>query len=180
MSRTATFFKRSATWLACALLVAVPAHFLFVLLYPYAIVYLLEAHIKGKVGVNHLFHSPRPTSDSHEVVRPSPDLFYSIGTFDLGAGALQIKAAVPHNYMSLSLYAANGDNFFVVNDQQLSNDVLNILLHKDQTLSVESGAINVQAPCKQGIMLFRYFAGNAVEAGQVDRLRRQAECRVIR
>ena len=165
-------------WIAGFVCVALVSHFAFVLIYPYAMIALLEMHLSHKVGTNQLVHARRPNSDSRDVIRPSPDLFYSIGCFDLRSGPLELTAAVPHSYMSLSLYAANGDNFFVINDQQVTHGVLRVVVRRDHGKPAPADALEVQAPCRRGIMLFRYFAGDTQQQAEIDLLRRQTQCRV--
>ena len=56
--------------------------------------------------------------NARAIVRPSPDLLYAGCAFDLADGPLRIQATVPRDtYWSLSMFAANTDNFFVVNDR---------------------------------------------------------------
>ena len=56
-------------------------------------------------------------------MRPSPDLAYSACVYDLSAGPIRVTAAAWDDYMSVSAFAANSDNFFVSNDREAPNGV---------------------------------------------------------
>jgi uncharacterized membrane protein len=171
-------FTSLFVWLGLVLTLAAVIHISFVVLYPYAIVALLGEHLKAKVGINRFYHASRPDSDSREVVRPSPDLLYSIGAFDLSHGPLEVVSSPPGTYMSLSLYSANGDNFFVVNDRALTNGPLKVVLvGGNQDVPPGSDRSAIRSPSKSGIMLLRYFAGG--KEAIADRMRRDTQCKPV-
>jgi uncharacterized membrane protein len=67
-------------------------------------------------GLNSFLHWPAVTSDSRNVVKPSPELNYSVAVIDLSNGPLEIiLEQCPEVYCSVSLYAPNSDNFQVMN-----------------------------------------------------------------
>ena len=72
-------------------------------------------------GPNTFHHGRAPTHKSRQIVMPSPDLVYSSCVYDLAAGDLVIAGELPPegHYWSLSLYAHNTDNYFVLNDREL-------------------------------------------------------------
>jgi uncharacterized membrane protein len=72
---------------------------------------------------------PPVTAQSRTVVMPSPDLLYSVCVFDVTAGPVRITAQ-PNlkSYWSIALYAANSDNFFVINDQKSGDKPVDIWL----------------------------------------------------
>ncbi len=74
-----------------------------------------------KTGPNTFHHGRAPTHTSRQIVMPSPDLVYSSCVYDLAAGDLVIAGELPPegHYWSLSLYAHNTDNYFVLNDREL-------------------------------------------------------------
>lgn len=112
----------------------------------------MEAHGAHNAAVR----PPRPTETSHDVVLPSPDLLYTTCTFDLGERPLRITASVPDTYWSVSFFAANTDNFFVLDDRQAGAPTVDLLLvgpgwHD----AAPTGARIIEAPSRRGIVLFR-------------------------
>ena len=97
--------------------VAVLTHVLVVWAIPYVIMAALSASRPAEErGTGPLF-PPMTDATSRRVVMPSPDLLYASCAFDLSKGPWRIRAdpKAPH-YWSIAMYAANSDNFFVVND----------------------------------------------------------------
>ncbi len=165
-------------WLAATLVLAVLVHLAFVVLYPGTLISLLRKRVTGKVGVNRFYHASAPDAEAREVVRPSPDLLYSIGAFDLSKGPLTISSPCGEAYMSLSFYTSAGDNFFVANDRMCSNGLMTVVLTGRGTdLKPDSGGWAVRSPSTTGVMLLRYFAGTSATRAAADRLRREARCR---
>src|SRR5260370_36720622 len=108
-------------WIAATLLVAVAVLGARVLLLPRLIMIRTMAGITKLASINTILHAPRPTSRSRGVVRPSPDLLYSICVYDLSSadGAVRVYAYdMPETYWSVSVFDANTDNFYVLNDRQ--------------------------------------------------------------
>lgn len=108
---------------------------------------------------------PRVTAASRTVVMPSPDLLYSVCVFDVTAGPLRISAN-PNlkSYWSIALYAANSDNFFVINDRKAGTTPVDLWLVSDSgsrsTLPIPTGAQVVVSPSTTGFLLMRVLTGN--------------------
>lgn len=166
-------WRKLGLWIAITLILAVGIHYAVMILYPRIIMSSLMGRLEGSVGKNALRHRPRPDSGSRHVVMPSPDLIYSSGVFDLSDGPLVITAPTGKMYMSLSLYADNTDNFFVVNDLQVKNGKFEVGLlgPADPDMCIE-GALTVRSPTKRGFILFRFFADETVKADELDALRK--------
>jgi uncharacterized membrane protein len=140
----------------------------------------LMRRIEKAHGTNTLRHGSRPTSADRVVVLPSPDLVYSIGVFDLSSGPLRITAPASQSYMSLSLYAANTDNFFVMNDRQAEGGKFDlILVGPGASDPGVEGVRLVRSPSQTGIILFRFFAPEGAPLDEIDALRRQIACTVL-
>jgi len=76
---------------------------------------------RGRLRPNTILHAPRPTSRSRGVVRPSPDMLYSICVYDLSAagGAVRVSTHdMPETYWSVSLFDVDTNNFYALNDRQ--------------------------------------------------------------
>jgi uncharacterized membrane protein len=77
--------------------------------------------------------------------------------------------------MSVSVYAANSDNIFAINDRQAPDGVDLIIVGKGQ--AAPSGtAIVVQSPTQRGIVLERRLAPSAEAFAAADLARKEGVC----
>ena len=115
---------------------------------------------------------------SREVVRPSPDLLYSACPFDLSRGPLRITAAVPDSYFSISAFADNTDNFFVINDRQIKAARVELTLAR-QGSDYRGGAGErvVRSPSDEGILLVRTLIKDRRDFKKLQQVQHQADCR---
>jgi uncharacterized membrane protein len=137
----------------------------------------------GGKGANTISHTDRATAASRTIVKPSPDLLYSTCVFDLSTQPLKITTAAPTDtYWSVALYAANTDNFYVLNDTQAKGQPATIILvGQGQTVPAqEEGTIVVAAPSQRGIVLFRTLINDDAREPELDRMRREASCEPLR
>ncbi|MCX7203588.1 MAG: DUF1254 domain-containing protein [Burkholderiales bacterium] len=134
---------------------------------------------------------PPPTDHlQRRVVMPSPDLLYALCTFDVSTQPMRIRAdpKTPH-YWSIALYAANSDNFFVINDRQAAGLPVDIVLNGPSPYPTRSsspsqpasaqptGAQTVQAPSTQGLLLMRVLVTDYTrERDIVEAARRSLQC----
>ena len=120
------------------------------------------------------------TAASRDVVLPSPDMLYSMCVFDLSNGPVRV-AANPElkTYWSIALYAANSDNFFVVNDRQAAGAPVDLWLVGPDTnaMAAPPGSKLVASPSTQGFLLMRVLTGNyETEKSVVEPARRTLRC----
>lgn len=101
--------------------------------------------------------APRVTEASRTIVRPSPDFAYSVCAYDLSNGPVVIASAPWDAYWSLSLYGANSDNFFVIDDREARNGAEITLLQRGRT-HPEGASMVVESPSQRGIALIRRLA----------------------
>src|SRR5688572_4405526 len=108
--------KRTAHLVGLAVVVGALSHFVTVWAAPYV---LMDGAMKriSRNGalVNKWSHPPRTSVKSRTVVRPSPDLAYSACVYDLAEGPVRVTASAWDDYMSVSVFAHNSDNIFVIN-----------------------------------------------------------------
>jgi len=148
----------AAKWGAIALVTAVITHGVIVVATPYAIMGMAMERIgQGGLRTNKWNHSPRTTEASRAIVRPSPDLAYSSCVYDVSKGPVRITAAPWDDYMSLSLFSANTDNFYAINDSQAPQGV-DIVLIRAGAPKPEGAAVVVESPSDTGIALQRRLA----------------------
>jgi uncharacterized membrane protein len=138
------------------LIVAVILHIVTLFIIPLNIM----NNTMSKYPVNKLVKSPKTTAQSRNVVRPSPDLVYSICCYDVSKEPIRFTAKIPTDtYWSVSMYQENSDNFFVLNDRQAKSNPVEIVLVK-QGNPVPSDAGNAQivySPTSRGILLVRHL-----------------------
>lgn len=164
-------------WIVAVLVVAAVVHYFTLIAAP--------GFIMGKVlarmgPVNQMQHQGQVTAASRQVVRPSPDLLYSICPFDLSAGPLRVTAKVPPGtYWSVSIFDADTNNFYVRNDSQVQGGIDLLLVDKAAAKSaVPKGAVVVPSPSVKGLVLFRTLIQDEADFAAIDAVRRQARCAV--
>jgi uncharacterized membrane protein len=128
---------------------------------------------------------PPVSAASRSVVLPSPDLLYSVCVFDVSSGPVRVQANPGlKSYWSIALYAANSDNFFVVNDQQARDKPVDLWLVSEganaQGHTVAPGSTVVVSPSKQGFLLMRVLTGDyEAEKAVVEPARRTLHCNKV-
>ncbi|PIW32050.1 MAG: hypothetical protein COW29_00095 [Rhodobacterales bacterium CG15_BIG_FIL_POST_REV_8_21_14_020_59_13] len=117
--------------------------------------------------VNEIAHVPPTDETSRRVVRPSPDLLYSVCILDLSGGPVRIRAAGWDGYMSLSLFAANTDNVAAFNNSQIAGDI-SVTIGQNGVASVALGS-------ERGIALIRRLAVDDASMARADAVRREGD-----
>ena len=130
---------------------------------------------------NAFAHPPATTPASREVVKPSPDLLYSACAFDLSEGAIRITVAPWEDYVSLSLFADNTDNFFAMNDTDAGGEPIDLILVAENADAPEvSGDVEVvRSPSKVGLALVRRLTPTKAAIERADEARQNDVCAVF-
>jgi uncharacterized membrane protein len=111
-----------------------------------------------------------------DIVQPSPDLAYGACAFDLQQGPIRIKVAPGADYVSVSLYADNTDNFYSVNDRTMAGQPIEIAIIGPGGRAPEGATTVVQSPTMRGLALERRLAPTAQAFAAADALRRSGVC----
>lgn len=143
--------------LVLALVVAALAHITVIVAAPYVFMRTAMNRIAAEVGMNTWRHAQRVSEKSRRIVRPSPDLAYSSCVYDLSNGPIRVTAAAWDDYMSVSVFAENSDNVFVINDRQAPNGVDFVLIRAGDAKPA-GAAMVVESPSTTGIILQRRVA----------------------
>lgn len=146
-----------AKYLLGALIIAAVVHFAAIFAVPRVLMNVAIDRIGAVSGVNAWRLSDRVTATSRWVVRPSPDFAYSTCVFDLSNGPVVITATPWDSYWSLSLYGANSDNFFVIDDRE-AHFGAEITLVRGGAAHPEGASMVVESPSTKGIALIRRLA----------------------
>jgi uncharacterized membrane protein len=170
--------QRNMLWLAAALAIAAAAHFAAVVILPHVIMQRTMAGIARRAGlVNHMLYGKRPSAASRGVVRPSPDLLYASCVFDLAkTGGLWVQAHdMPATYWSISVFDADTNNFYVVDDRQAKGARVQFLIVAPDWDKPMPYTL-VHAPTMRGLVLVRTLIDDESKVAQIDAARRNVTC----
>ena len=167
-------------WIAATMLVAVVVHGATVMLLPRFIMYrTMDGIAKQAAGINIILHAPRADWHARGVVRPSPDLLYSICVYDLDAagGAVRISTHdMPETYWSVSVFDADTNNFYALNDRQARTGATDFVLTASGKPAGDGRLPAVAAPTGRGIVLFRTLVNDEAHLAGIDAARHNATC----
>ena len=135
-----------------------------------------------KTGPNTFHHGRAPTHTSRQIVMPSPDLVYSSCVYDLAAGNLVIAGQLPPegHYWSLSLYAHNTDNYFVLNDRELPARSFEIVVRSEGGGPSPAGVTTVASPTRTGIALIRMIQRKAGDLAVIQASQQSIRCTLVK
>ena len=158
------------------LAVAVVSHFGVIAAAPYVFMSGAMKRVSREgTRINVWNHGPRVSQESRRVVRPSPDLAYSACVYDLSDGPVRVTAAAWDDYMSVSAFAANSDNFFVINDRQAPEGVDFVLVEEGADPPADAAMV-VESPTTRGIILQRRIAPTEERFALADAARKNDVC----
>jgi len=170
--------KKWILWTAlAAFLFAVIVHIAVVSYVPYKAMDIVMNQKFKDLPRNTMIPSPPTSADSRNVVRPSPDILYSICMYDVSKKPLLFSCVLPDGYWSASFYADNTDNFFVINDRQAKSKTVKILLVGKSMPAPEAGdAIVVKAQSDKGLALIRVIVPEQKSLPGLIELQKQTTC----
>jgi uncharacterized membrane protein len=172
-------------WTALTLAIAAAVHIFSIHFLPHIVMSRAMAQMGA---VNTIHHGARATAEIHGVVRPSPDLLYSVCPYDVSKEPVLIVADVPAGtYWSVSMFDADTNNFFVLNDRRVSGTIMLTLLSADTPPdrmhptrapenSKSSNVRTVEAPTARGLILFRTLVNDEKNLAAIEGARRRAFC----
>lgn len=177
--------RRPGLWHSLALLVTVVvAHLLTVWAVPRIAMYVVMNGPEARAMDmrNRAVFVPPVTARSRSVVMPSPDLLYAVCVFDVSHGAVHVTANPQlATYWSIALYAANSDNFFVLNDRQAAGQPVDLwLLPPDGDTNgrpLPPGVQGIVPPSREGFLVLRVLTGDyEAEKSILEPARRTLSC----
>lgn len=145
-----------AKYVGAALLVAAATHFAAIYATPRLLMHAAFERL-GAGGANVWHVADRVTPLSRTIVRPSPDFAYSACAYDLSRGPLILRVGPWRSYWSLSLYAANSDNYFVIDDREARRGV-EVTLVRAGARAPDGASHVVRSPSTRGVALIRRLA----------------------
>ena len=170
--------KKWILWTFMAtLLFAVIVHIAVVSYVPYKAMDIVMNQRFKDYPRNMVLPSPPTDADSRSVVRPSPDILYSICIYDVSKKPLLFNCVLPDGYWSASFYADNTDNFFVINDRQATSKTVKILLvGKNMPVPEAGDAIVVKAQSDKGLALIRVIVPDEKSLPGLVDVQKQSTC----
>jgi len=171
-------------WLVATLLVAAVLHVAFMFVYPQVLMAAAMNRLSDHGQRENVWtHAPRMTEAARLIVRPSPDLAYSSCVYDLTNGPVRIAVQPWGDYMSLSLFAANTDNYYTLNDRRMPPSGAVVILRKaGQVLTDAQTAAAfevVESPSTRGVALIRRLAPSPEQFAQADAARGLEACEAL-
>lgn len=169
-------------WIGAAaafVLVAATAHMIALDRIPKSIMAdTLDRLDRGGERVNTWIHAPGASPEQRTVVRPSPDLAYSLCIWELDEAPLRISLAAWPSYWSLSLYADNTDNFAVWNDREHADGIEILLIGPGAEVPAADARV-VEAPSSRGLALSRrLLQDNRAGPDALAEIREQDQCEI--
>ena len=144
-------------YVIATLLVAVMVHIAAIFAVPNLLMNVALERLGG--GHYNSWHlGARVTQASRAIVRPSPDFAYSACAYDLSAGPVAVHVAPWGDYWSLSLYANNSDNYYVLDDREAPAGANVLLIRAGATPPDHVTATLVASSSQRGIALIRRLA----------------------
>lgn len=136
--------------------------------------------LADQTGYNAMAHTPLVTAERQTIVRPSPDLAYSVCAFDLSKAPLEVTAnPVPDHYWSLTVFDGVTNVAFVESDRDTGGKPIRIVLTTaDQ--SVPKGIRKIVMPDAKGVALIRVLLKSRGEIGAVNAFRKKSFCRPLK
>jgi len=140
----------------CMLLAAALLHWLILALIPRLKMRKAMKQIVSAAGVNSFYHWPPVSSHSRNVVKPAPELNYSVAVLELSGGPVEVVlAGCPAAYCSVSFYSPRSDNFHVVNCDGAHELCLNVCQKRHASKLIPDGVEQVTAPAARVIAVVR-------------------------
>ena len=136
--------------------------------------------LSERAGINHMAHTPQIDASRREIVRPSPDLAYSVCAFDLRDGPLEIHVApVPDHYWSLTIFDQDTNAVLVRSDRDTRGKPINLVVAK-RGQRAPSGMEQLDMPGNKGVALIRILLKGRDDFAMVEKARAPSFCRPVK
>lgn len=144
---------------------------------PFALMRLAAAKAGKGLPLNRFAFGPMTTAENQTIVRPSPDLSYSLCVFDVSKGPVLIRTKpIPDRYWSVSIFDARTDVAAVRSDRDTGGKAAMLAIVKAGQVG-PPGYEAVPARYDKGVVLIRILLADKAEFAAIDALRRKSFCR---
>ena len=144
---------------------------------PFALMRVAAAKAGKGFPVNQFAFGPMTTAENQTIVRPSPDLSYSLCVFDVSKGPVLVRSEpIPGHYWSVSIFDARTDVAAVRSDRDTRGTPAMLALVKAGQVA-PAGYQAVPVRYDKGVVLIRILLADKTEFAAIDALRRKSFCR---
>lgn len=166
----------SFRWLVMTSIFAAIFHVGLVCYYP---VYKTEKTVeeifkrRGSRQMNQIRHGTLRSAGTDIVARDNPDTLTSFAVYDVAEKPVKVHCVVPdsENYWSLSLFAWNTDNFFVVNDRTAKSKEFDLVIANAPNQYQKQGQEKVViSPTTRGVLIIRMIVTDRDAAEEISKL----------
>lgn len=171
--------RRALTFVVCTLALAAVVHVATVWAIPRVIMSKVFSGIGGNAGVNTFISPPLATAKSRTIVRPSPDLAYSICILDLSKGPVRVEVPLTEPYTSAALYSATSDNFYVRSDRNADGKPIEFIVTAPGAARPTDAPATVDvvaSPTAKSLVLVRRVVASKEAFVGVDEVRKKSVC----
>jgi uncharacterized membrane protein len=160
-------------------LVALGAYQATLLATPYALMQAAMMKVGKQGPANQFAFAPMTTAENQTIVRPSPDLSYSVCAFDVSKGPVLVDVQpLPGYYWSVSIFDARTDVAAVRSDRDTKGTAARLaLLKAGQT--APAGYEPVRVGYDRGLVLIRILVAPASTFPTIDAIRRKSTCKQL-
>ena len=168
--------RRFGAAIGYVLVVAVATHVVTIAITPRLVTGLVIRGASLRFGTNQVYGAPRVDAANQRIVRPSPDLAYSLCSVDLEDGPVEVVAPIGEAYLSVAVYAANSDNVFAMNDRQ-ADGAVRVVVHREGEAPRDLRDVPLVAvPTSRAFVLIRRVILDDAHFERLDRLRERESC----
>jgi len=151
-------------YIALAVVLAGLIHIVAVLLLPSLAPRNAYARLAALGPANTMIEIPATTPGRQAMPMMAPDVRYAFCRFDLTAGPVRLKAAIPDELWLIALYTPEGDNFYSVAGADMKRAQVDLIISTEDQTVEEAGVdspessdevIVVNSPVSEGVALIR-------------------------
>jgi uncharacterized membrane protein len=148
-----------------------------------SVVWFLPRSVMGRAfertgevhGYNRLVHAPRVDAEMRLILRPEPDMAYSVCAFDLSGGPVDLAAPKTAGFLSVAGYADDTEIFMSVDASQFPDGGFRVTLATEVQGRTLVDPFFVP-PGDKGLVVFRRLAAAEADWREVEAEREQMAC----
>lgn len=181
--------RRLALWIGGGLLLGAIVHVFSVLWVPTVAENDAWARLGAFGPPNRLNPIPEAALRSGALPDLDPSMRHAVCRYDLAAGPLRIRAALPPGYWSVALYDRRGVNYYALNDRLVAGRSIQLWIatraqllmldESDAAAEEQDGRLVIGAPREQGFALFRLLVAAPSDEAPVAAALANSDCGLI-
>lgn len=133
-------------------------------------------------GPNRFVHAPRPDATFRKIVKPSPDLLYSVLVFDVTQHALAVEIPPFDDYWVNQVVAMNTDSVAYIGSQnQPPGRPTRFVVFAPETPAFDTpeGYQEVASPRARGVFLLRFLIRSPERMAAIEAVRQNITVRML-